>query len=734
MINSSRPDNTHSAAQSARLMDKAETLEHAKRRAAASFSRMAASYTGDLASETVRDEQDVLRARVDLLNELMRSPDTRLCLEAEGRQPRVCVTYDRTRCEGELELGPMQSTMAWAVQGCEDTIQQLLSAADRGGHEPVVKGLLGLVQQSAPAKDVLHGLHRVLSLAPPERMLLKSVAAGTTGEPHTRVIEGLGEARAEEAVPALYRVAWGALDLDVLEGWQNPSTNAAIRLSILDAAHQAAREAQRTKAAAWSNVGYIQARIFHGEECHTLTLRPFWDSESCTVSHLQFKQSVFDDCGPERGLLNLAQDPASIHPIPLGKILPLQAYVCLGAHRKSRLSEVQLNYVHAQGLLAHGFDTKHLPDASTLLDLPAGRMVPAKSTRVSAQKLDVLASSYHVADQVYTTITVVQYPPFGTQFEKNKKVEAKKTETKPVMRESGPRKPFARRRLAADGPLNPEVNEWHASKWNKGQREPPAIDRPKNEHKIPREDYIWASEDGQKSWAWTEPLRIGEHYFVDGIVGDPFFLETRFVLYEIDNGVRYKKAQARLNKIKSQLLRSHKDEWDPELNFYGNLLDNPTLNSEGETIHDVWNKEWASFLRDNYSEVMQEKDDNGYPLAFWHSGNPGLWKLIFYKPEEQAVATKYMQFQEEMLQYWTNAGHLNNKLGRTPQHLTRRAGPPADASRLPLPRQAPKTQEPAALAQLQTRIDVLETKLSRVKQEENTKHLLEQVLERLDTL
>ena len=755
MINSnSRPDNSH-AIQNARLMDKAETLEHAKRRAATSFSRMAASFTGELASETVRDEQDVLRARVDLLNELMRSPDTRLCLEAEGRQPRVCVTYDRTRCEGELELGPMQSTMAWAVQGCEDTIQQLLSAADRGGHEPVVKGLLGLVQQSAPAKDVLHGLHRVLSLPPPERMLLKSVAAGTTGEPHTRVIEGLGEARAEDAVPALYRVAWGALDLDVLEGWQNPSTNAAIRLSILHTAHQAAREAQRTKAAAWSNVGYIQARIFHGEECHTLTLRPFWDSESCTVSHLQFKQSVFDDCGPERGLLNLAQDPSSIHPIPLGVILPLQAYVCLGAHRKSRLSEVQLNYVHAQGLLAHGFDTRHLPDASTLLDLPAGRMVPAKSTRVSAQKLDVLASSYHVADQVYTTITVVQYPPFGTQFEKNKKAEAKITETRPVARQSGPRKPFARRRLAV---LDPGANEWNpaandgldpearayvpaateVNMWNRGNRTVSGEDRKKYEYFTPRDDNI-DSFKGEKTWTWEEPLRLGEHFFLDGMMGDPFVLNHRFILFEVDNGLRYENVQKKLNEIKSMLFRTHKNEWLPELCFYGNLAENDNLNADNETVYDVWKEEWQKFLRTNYLEVMRDKDDNGYPLAFWYVPNAGVWKVILSTPEERADLISYQRRQEEILEYWQSKGKLDtldSKAGSSsaPKYLTRRAGPPADASRLPLPRQAPKTQEPAALAQLQTRIDVLETKLSRVKQEENTKHLLEQVLERLDTL
>ncbi len=101
----------------------------------------------------------------------------------------------------------------------------------------------------------------------------------------------------------------------------------------------------------WSNVAHLQVRIFHGEECHILSLRPFCDCESCTVTHLQYCQSVFDDSGPELGILNLSQDPALFHPILLGKILPIQAYVCLGAHMKNLLNKVQLNYVHAQCLL-----------------------------------------------------------------------------------------------------------------------------------------------------------------------------------------------------------------------------------------------------------------------------------------------------------------------------------------------------------------------------------------------
>ncbi len=77
------------------------------------------------ASATTKDEQDVLRARVDVLNTLMQAPDARLCLENTA-PTRVCVVYDRIRVDPDkegAELGPMQSTMTWVVPGAEDEVR-----------------------------------------------------------------------------------------------------------------------------------------------------------------------------------------------------------------------------------------------------------------------------------------------------------------------------------------------------------------------------------------------------------------------------------------------------------------------------------------------------------------------------------------------------------------------------------------------------------------------------------
>lgn len=805
-------------------MAKVEALDHAKRQAAASFARMASDPV--MHAEVVRDEQEVLRARVDVLNTLMKNPDAKLCLEASTDRKGVCVTYDRVRCEGELELGPMQSTMAWAVRGAEDTVLQLMSTADNAGHAPVVKSLLQLVQQSAPRKDILQGLHTVLSLPPPERLVLRSLAGmdAQACDAHTRVFEGLGEAT---GVPPLYRVVWGALDLNVLEGWQNPSTNACVRLSILDTAHQAAREAQQTKAPAWSNVAFLQVRIFHGEECHTLTLRPFCDSESCTVTHLQYRQSVFDDSGPERGILNLSQDPASIHPIPLGKVLPIQAYVCLGAHRKSRLNEAQLNYVHAQGLLAHGFKTEYLPDPAALLRSTPGKMVPAKATRVSGDKLDVMASSYHVADQVYTTISVVQYPPFGTQFGA-RKLESKHTvKTKssaglhpvnmpicsgrlqmdndddelPDFNDDFDFDAYAQQRgIVYDATLDPESEEFDQEKFdaymqhrdeyseseepeefrnepakmkrngewttdyrqfrgqsqgrtqhhtqtnsaarrrrggrsNKPRQFPTELPLYKIERDFESDNIPRSLEQSQAEYRpanWTFKLRQGEHYFVDGVVGNPYILNKRFILFELDNGNRYLRAEATAAKTKA-FFKSYRSElYNSSYPFYWNILfGTHRRDPREESISETWQGQWQAHISRDLDLLMEEiRNTDGNPRWFWYTEDNAQWDKIIAKGSE---ADFYPGFSEKLHQKLLQEGTIQYQFGKP----TNKVLSTISTNQIPLPktvlsaRQAPGKPIPE-LATLQTRIDALESKLSRTKQEANTQHLLLQVLEKLE--
>jgi len=724
----------------------AKALDEAKRRAAASFARTMRGDCKTAIDGWALDERAVLRARIDLLNALMRAgPDARLCLDSD-KPPRVCVMYNRMRCEGQRELGPVQSTMAWAVGGAEKPVQHLMSTGELA-QAGCLGELLGLIRDSMPRKKdaILEPLGAVLGLPPPERLVLKSVAGVNAQLPgHTRVMEGLGEQQNSGApgLAPLYQVVWGALDLAAHEAWQNPSTNAAIRLSILDTAHQVAMEAVRSKDAPWSTVAHIQVRIWHGEECHVLSLTPFVDSESCTVTHLQYAQSVFDVHGPERGILNLAQDPASIHAMPGGKILPLHAYVCLGAHRKTRLSEAQLNYAHAQGLLAHGFPLQHLPPPDQLRFDQPGLMPAAKSTRVSSAGVDVLASSYHVADQVYTTISVVQYPPFGTQFER---VVA----TPPPPRVQAPRRLQADHEEPAhdgrdsdndmqsgsdeDHEPNPDFDYGDDSGSSYTESNEPV----RTLYREPRdvfkdERFLTPALEKARAWkkkCWRPALHGAQFYFVDGVVGSPYDMNGRFILFDLgEDGRNYDKPMKKMCAVRSMLLRDCRDCWLPHRTFYCNININTRYkNVQGETVQEVWQRNWKHFLAKDVTEIM----DSGLasePLYFWYTNDPNNWKQILIAQPARAVEyANWVNYQMEDKPFLRS--HLE-AMGISPPSSGQ-----LDQLQIPIPAhlrlKAPK-EDKAALAELNARICALETRLQREKQDANTQALLAQVLERLE--
>jgi hypothetical protein len=643
------------------------------------------------------------------------------------------------------------------VRDAEDAVLHLMSSQDSHPPADAVKALLDLVRQSAPKKDILQGLHTALSMPGPERLVLKSLQGVNSLETdgHTRVYEGLGEA--DGPTPPLYRVLWGALSLDVLEGWQNPSTNAAIRLSILHAAHQAAREAQQTKAPQWSNVAYLQVRIYHGNECHRLSLRPFWDSESCTVSHIQFKQSVFDDSGPERGLLNLGSDPNSIHPIPMGKILPLEAYVCLGAHRKSRLSEAQLNYVHAQGLLAHGFDSKLLPDSARLLQVQPGRMPPAKATRVSGDKLDVMASSYHLADQVYTTISVVQYPPFGTQFEakkSNRNTTCKKLSLGVLKPGAVPFIP-GNNQYESDGarPSIPRNNQYDSD----GEQSDESMIKPREpmddkmngipRYKVARDDetdiVLETEEDIQthaKPNSWNFRLKQGNHYFVDGVTGNPFDLQKRFVWFELDEGERYRDAEGLAKELRNYFREKHATNWNSNRTFYWNIWYNKNKGLDGFTPGHIWRTRWQQMITFYATETLDNLEDdtiNGRPINhFWYTHDPSQWNTVL-QAESQEVIDDYNELSHTLYETALHQNIIMTKYKNRQPRLEKRRDQSKNRlamDQIPLPPTRLSARSDPAVSQLQSRIAALESKLGQAKQDENTQFLLARVLDKLDAI
>lgn len=783
-------------------LDKAQTLHTAKKQATSSFSRFSMQPQEQrLQDAWARDEKAVLRARADLLNTLMTAEqDPKLCLEVKSKN-RVCVMYNRMRCEGDVELGPMQSTMSWVVHGGERAYQQLITA---GVHaQPgVMRALLRAVQRSMPPrKDTLQPLSAVLSKSCPDTLTPKTEAGLLGAEPgQTRVMEGLCKHGRQEA--PTYRLVWGALDVNAQEAWQNPSTNASIRLSILETAHAATREAARSKQPLWSSVTHLQVKILHNDECHSLTIVPFCNSEACTVTHLQFVQSVFDASGPERGILNLSQNPEAVHPIPLGRISPMQSYVCLKAHKSGRLNEAQLNYVHSRGLLEHpGFDVALLPSASRLFFSSSssnGAMPPAKSTRISGTGVDVLASSYHLADQVFTTMTVVQYPPFGTQFGPALNEGEEDEEDN---RDEEPYEDYNDEEDAHDDDeydnqsfqsmvFEPDDKE----EWNAGHREELGK---RDKILVNDKREVWDLKDEKtgllkhKPDRWGEILLKDQSFFIDGYLGDPYYdcdpydKNKRWILFEIDNGTRYQKVQSKLLEIRGMLIKKMSQQWNPNISFYENLRQN-------KSIHQIWKRQWQDFLAEHIDELQDEfqeycdrtgNDPKKHPRhAFWYNGTVKSWVSVFvdmmtnedrrlWNEENQALDKNstfgrhvrfYSQKGPVWIKHWVDKGRLirpqldallgskltDSLINGTPVSKQKFDRPAARiknfaSSKIPTPiRQSlqkkpqngktPRDKEDSTQTSMKARIASLESKLLRVQKQDNTQHLLRQVLERLD--
>ncbi len=748
--------------------EKAQALHLAKKQATASFSRMSMQ-PGDarLQDSWTKDERNVLRARADLLHTLMTAEaDPKICLEVTDSKPaRVCVMYNRMRCEGDVELGPMQSTMSWVVHGAEQSYQQLVTMGEHA-QASVLGRLLQETHRSMPAnKEVLQALSRLLVRPAPDRLLQAGLGQGGGC---TRVMRG--ELVSSKEHPE-YEIAWGALDVNVQEAWQNPSTNAAIRLSVLEATHQATREASRTKLPLWSNTAYLQVRIRHNDESHNLMFTPFCDSEACTVSHVQFAQSVFDHSGPERGILNLGQNPDAIHAIPLGTVTPMRAYVCLKAHKANRLNEAQLNYVHSRGLLQHrGFDTRLLPPPEKLFTNCKAAMPPAKSTRVSGMGVDVMASSYHLADQVYTTITVVQYPPFGTQFFKAPASQGALCVARRSHRTIGVRPVI----------FNPGARSFEPKQKSNKQKGDKDDDDRDCLYPIPRSEFeILYDEDGHaihKAWAWGDALEEGEFFFIDGLAGDPYEFDDRLILFETVHGLHYPQVQDKLQDIRDAMIEQKWSDWDKTLSFYENM-------NQNEKIQDFWIEKWHEYFKTSTEVATKNIHQDKVPNSFWYCKSPIVWAKVFLDlATENDVHllnldkyvedknTEHMQFDPESmfgqrvlyamnepkiwLEHFKEQGKLdplfvyaalNGRMtGRTRNknllpgnkstHKVLTATKTSEKIPLPITSRtiSNKHDQKDTVKTLQSRICALESKLQKASNNKNTQALLERVLERLE--
>jgi hypothetical protein len=391
-------------------------------------------------------------------------------------------------------------------------------------------------------------------------------------------------------------------------------------------------------------------------------------------------------------------------------------------------------------------------------------MPAAKSTRVSAAGLDVLASSYHVADQVYTTVSVVQYPPFGTQFEgAQEKTQASPDELN----------------------MNPEAKAFRSgdTAYTPTARRQPPVDAqgaPKKQNllylqaRIPHQKPVIKKPGSHfKEWYVSE-LQEGQFFFIDGVFGDPFSLEDRIFLFDMDKkDQRYGKLEIMAKKIAQLLTQTHAHVWDPALSFYDNVAFNhrtalvtyeqeplpgveETIEDE-RTVHQQWSILWREAIKHEVLRNQQNKPDPNDTSSvsnlemlfrgrknFFYCRNSKVWETIFQAP---AYAKAYIEFSQRRFDFYKSKGRIapqmasrlgmswadeESDLDEAPVHIERSG---LDEGQIPLPAHLRRGQaQPPQqdLAGLQARVGALEAQLRRQRQDDNTSCLLERVLERLE--
>jgi hypothetical protein len=264
-----------------------------------------------------------------------------------------------------------------------------------------------------------------------------------------------------------------------------------------------------------------------------------------------------------------------------------------------------------------------------------------------------------------------------------------------------------------------------------------------------------------KEW-FTGRLEEGQFYFIDGVHGDPYNIKHRVVMFDCaTKSPRYHILEQHAKTICSGLRRTHGEVWDPTLSFYDNIWLNPrTAFVEHDsswvsaTVGDEWSYRWSKVILEEINQnqttnwAQQGADFDSEERAhaavylssytnsknFWYCPTQESWIAILQN--SNVDYRDYIEFSQKRVRQAKRLNYIHRDL-QAKLGLISLEESALQSNQIPLPktvlsaRQAPGKPIPE-LATLQSRIDALESKLSRTKQEANTQHLLLQVLEKLE--
>jgi hypothetical protein len=388
--------------------------------------------------------------------------------------------------------------------------------------------------------------------------------------------------------------------------------------------------------------------------------------------------------------------------------------------------------------------------------------------------VDVMASSYHLADQVYTTITVVQYPPFGTQFSpKSTSMETggkKDLGTLSVLTRSTRATPYFQgdedEEMEDAGSEDDKSNAGSEDdKSNAGSEDDESDDdglditledgkpKPKREPLRPDETpaYLIPHEylpnidalgkPRSRKNNWKIKLREGEHYFVDGVCGDPTELKNRFIWFETDNVQRYTEAQKAYYEIKERI-RDQRIHWNKVESFYWNLYYNQNVGTDGHTAGQIWHYYWKQFISWHAMQILHQYLHLREIRCFWYVADTSLWYQIL--PPDQAeqcimlqkAGMRKLKADHKIPDHDVIKSRLSsrNMENQSKSKKTLNSKQPSMSMSIRIPTTTKKQNKQPDLNLLMDKIHTLESRLVTTQTDRNTQHLLQQVLHRLEDI
>jgi hypothetical protein len=377
-----------------------------------------------------------------------------LCQETtdnyQQKEHGLCVTYTKFSSSGDEILHQMQSEYSWALNS-QDTVvwASFIHSNDHAENSKRLHAMLHRAATTCPQTRWTTGLRALLhdhmdqNTSTPvfihqfnhvalEAQWQKSEASSkpfqaysTTKRDGNKVVEFMGMA--------------SVMDLNVCDHKQSAYIRRVVKSTILDVARKVVGDSSQKR----SNLFQVSIKICADDETHILTFKLFAGPEECTVSHVTCAQPMPapHDRAARQGVFGILHinEPqiTDIRSLPHGTLTHPTSFTRIGAYRQVRFNEQELNYIHMFGLTDGGMTSQDFPADAFQINYDMF-LPPAKAVRISGAGWDVLATSYieGSTSQVMTTITSINYPPYGTQID-HTRMKKNGGQTAPPQRKKG---------------------------------------------------------------------------------------------------------------------------------------------------------------------------------------------------------------------------------------------------------------------------------------------------------